>query len=264
MKDEQKIQSGQQYPFFSLANAIQVAEAIRDCGGANGEVPKSSVAHALETSETSGGFIQRVATAKAFGLIEGRGNYQLTDLAKQYFFPTEDGQKERAYSSFLNMPGVFAELIKKFDGQKLPASNLIANIVQRELGVSVSWKDRVTSNFLKSAQAVGALDGNGFLRYRASRHAMKTNQPITPIPTSTFSVRDYQAAHPEEADQSEAPVSLPYAAPVKPAAPGRFSMRIPFGDTFAILETPQRDKLDPELWEMLNVAVQMLKPKPAQ
>lgn len=38
-------------------------------------------------------------------------------------------------------------------------------------------------------------------------------------------------------------------------------MTIPYGDTFAYLESPQRDKLDSELWEMLNAAVQMLKPR---
>ena len=242
------------YPFFSLPNAEQVAEAIRDCGGANVDVPRGSVAHALNTSEKSGGFQQRISTAKTFGFIEGRGSYRLTSLAKQYFFPTEEGQKEKAFSSFFGAPAVYAELIKKFDGQKLPAVNLLANIVQREHGVPESWKDRVAASFLKTAQATGAMDSNGFLRYRASRHAMHPNPNL-------LSTKNAITGGSTDVSGDDKADTVPTVQPVKSAAPGRFSMRIPFGETFAILETPQRDKLDPELWEMLNLAVQMLKPK---
>ena len=244
-------QDSARYPLFSLANAIEVGQAVLDCGGANVDVPKASIAHALNASETSGGFLQRLLTARVFGIIEGRGQYRLTEVANHYFSPLEEGAREKAYVEFISRPPVFAELIKKFDGQKVPAVNLLANILERELGVAKSWKDRVATNFIKTTQAVGVLDGGGFLRYRASRHAMtSTARPLAP------SAPEVPLPHVEPSAQATL-----VAAPPKSAPAGRFAMTIPYGDTFAYLESPQRDKLDSELWEMLNAAVQMLKPR---
>ena len=62
-----------------------------------------------------------VTATKAFGLLEGRGSYSLTDLAKQYFYPTVENGREAAAVKSLTFPKAFSLLVQKFDGGKLPS-----------------------------------------------------------------------------------------------------------------------------------------------
>ena len=237
------------YPLFQLHNSIRVAEAVRDNGGLNMDVPKASIAAALESSETSGAFLQRLLSARSFGLIEGRGSYRLTERAKRYFFPASEAEKQEAYVSFLACPPVFAELIKRFDGNKLPLVPMLGNILHREMGVSDSWKERVASFFLKSAQAVGVVDNNGFLRYRASQHTMSQpplNAPSTAQPETNGT--DLAA----EQTASSAPYQEPGAT--KGVDVWVYSHK---GQTVR-LETSH--ELSPLLWQKLNQYLTVLKP----
>src|SRR5438552_704505 len=156
MTDIQPISDAPRYPLVALQNALGVAEAVADAGGLNADVPKSVIASQLGSSDTSGAFLQRLGSARSFGLIEGRGSYRLTDQAKRYFYPANDRERQRAQLVFLASPTVFNEIIKRFDGSRLPASSMLANILHREFAVSDSWKERVAASFIKAAQTVGA------------------------------------------------------------------------------------------------------------
>jgi hypothetical protein len=158
------------YPYFPLTLAIKISDAVQELGGGRSEVQKSVLASHLSETEKSATFLQRITTAKCFGLIEGRGAYTLSELAKRYYFPTSDGDKPAALLEILATPLAFKSLISRFDGSKLPTREILANILHRECGVANSWKERVASMFLNSVQFVGAVDSNGFLRYGAAKH----------------------------------------------------------------------------------------------
>jgi hypothetical protein len=239
MTDIQPSTTGAKFPLLSLQNSLNVAEAVRDAGGANTEVPKSVIASHLGSSENSGAFLQRLGSARAFGLIEGRGAYRLTDDAKRYFFPADEDERRRAQLAFLASPPVFNEIIKRFDGNKLPAPGMLANILHREYGVSNSWKDRVASSFVKAAQIVGAVDGQNFLRYGASLHSME----------STLS----------QADLADARLPAVVVAGSRAvAAPEGNSWLFQEEGQFVRLESSA--KLSPALWQKLNAYVQVLRP----
>lgn len=155
------------YPLYDLAEAVKVAESVRDLGGGNAPAAKSLLAQHLQYAENGPSFFQRVAAAKAFGLIEGRGSYSLTDLAKQYFYPTVENGKEAAAVKSLTFPKAFAVLVQKFDGGKLPTIEMIGNIIHTEAEIPVSKKNILAGIFLRSVQFIGAIDSGGFLRCKA-------------------------------------------------------------------------------------------------
>jgi hypothetical protein len=162
------------YPLYDLSEAVKVAEAVRDLGGGNAPVSKSLLAQHLKYAESGPSFFQRVTATKAFGLIEGRGSYSLTELAKQYFYPTVENGKESAAVKSLTFPKAFSILVQKFDGGKLPSIDMIGNIIHAEAAIPVSKKNILAGLFLRSVQFIGAIDAGGFLRCKASIAAGKS------------------------------------------------------------------------------------------
>ena len=182
------------YPVNGFQNALDLARAVSDSGGANSDVQKSVVAHALKSSANSGGFIQRLSSAKIYGMIEGgRSGYRLSNDAKRYFFPSSDSEKRNALLALFKSAPIFAEIIKRFDGNRIPSPDLLANVLLREFKVPASWKDRVARFFLKAASDIGVLDAQGFLRYDAAKQSVDhmpatpssspADEPIDPLPS---------------------------------------------------------------------------------
>lgn len=155
------------YPVYDLGEAVKVAEAVRDLGGGNAPVTKSLLAQHLKYAETGPSFFQRVAASRAFGVIDGRGSYSLTDLGKQYFYPTVENGKEAAAVKMLTFPKSFSILVQKFDGGKLPSNEMIGNIIHAEADIPVSKKNILAGCFVRSAQFIGAIDTSGFVRCKA-------------------------------------------------------------------------------------------------
>jgi hypothetical protein len=234
------------YPVLSLQNAIEVAQAVSDAGGANTDVQNPVIAHALGSSHTSGGFSQRLSSARAYGLIAGgRSGYRLTDAGKRYFFPSNESEKRQASLGFLSTPAIFSEIIKRFDGNKIPNTEMLANVLMREMRIPESWKERVARFFLKAAHDAGIIDGQGVLRYSATRHTMETDtssvSKATPSRTREFPISTENPSDREETGGIDVLV---------------FSV----GDQTVRMETP-KGGLSRPLWEKLNRFVKALEPE---
>ena len=227
------------YPVNTFQNALEVARAVCDSGGANSDVQRSVIAHALQSSANSGAFIQRISSAKIYGVIDGgRNGYRLTDDAKRYFFPSSESEKRSALLMLLKSAPIFAEIIKRFDGNRIPSADLLANVLLREFKIPGSWKDRVARFFLKAASDVGILDAQGFLRYAAARES------IDHMPAST---------------SSQPSVSKPEPSSPSPSLPiGMNAWVFSLGGKTVKVETS--DDLSPELWKKLDAYIQVLKP----
>ncbi len=180
------------YPYTSLGPSLKIADAVKELGGARTSVSKSSLAALLKESDKSAAFLQRVSSAKAFGLIAGRSEYILTEASKRYYFPTSENEKSTALLVCLDTPTGFRELIRRYDGDKLPSREILANILQREFGVPESWKERAAAFFENSAQLIGVIDADRFLRFKATQHSaalkstpVQTIAPRTEAPESS-------------------------------------------------------------------------------
>ena len=163
------------YPYTSLEPSLRIADAVKECGGARSTVSKSRLAAQLGESEKSASFQQRISSAKAFGLIVGRSEYGLSEAAKQYYSPTTEQGRSNALLEFLTAPSSFREIIRLFDGELLPKREILANIFSEKLKVPESWKVRAAGFFENSAQFVGVIDEDRFLRFKAAQHASVLN-----------------------------------------------------------------------------------------
>ena len=234
------------YPVTAFQNAVEVARAVSDAGGANVDVQNPVIAHALHASHTSGAFAARLSSARTYGMIVGgRNGYRLSDAAKRYFFPSSESDKRRGLFELLNAPPIFSEIIKRFDGNKLPSTEMLANVLMREMKVPESWKERVARFFLKAAQGAGVIDGQGFLRYAAGRHTMDTGTSASSKPI----LHD----QPLVATNGNGSPATPLT-PEEGMSAWVFSLK---GKTVRV-ETS--NDLSLELWKKLNSYVQVLKP----
>ena len=185
MKIDDKANSGSEasqeaslYPYTSLVPSLKIADAVKELGGARNAVSRSTLAAHFKESEKSASFLQRISSAKAFGLIVGRSEYSLSDVAKQYYSPTGDQERPNALLEILATPASFREIIRLFDGEQLPKREILGNIFSEKLKVPESWKDRAAAFFENSAQFVGVIDENRFLRFKAAQHKAAL-QPTT-------------------------------------------------------------------------------------
>jgi len=157
-----------QYPYYNYRKSLEVATAVKNAGGNRAPVSKNILAHELEIGETTPMFAQVVASAKTFGMIEGRGAYGLTETATRYFFPQSEPERRLAELEFFGNPAAFKSLISRFDEAILPSAQSIANILLSQKRVPESWKDRAATIFVSTADLLGVLDPTRCLRYGAA------------------------------------------------------------------------------------------------
>jgi hypothetical protein len=163
------------YPYHPLELCVDLAKAVREIGNGKQEVSKSLLASHMKIDEQSSDFSQKIASAKCYGLIEGRNGFQLTDLARGLFFPTQDPDRERriALLEAVNAPGAYANLIARYDGSKPPAQDLIGNVLSQQMGIPESWRMRVAAFFLRSMQYAGAVSADGHFRHKAEMEKLR-------------------------------------------------------------------------------------------
>ena len=177
---ENEERSGGNYPYYPLAKCLPVAEAVKSLsGGGKSQVSKSLLASSLNEDQRSQTLAFKLTSAKSFGMIDGRADFNLTEISKRYFFPTDETGRQGALLDFLEYPPAFKKLVERFDGSKLPTTEIISNILHRECGVPQSWKDRVATFFIKSAQYASAIDEQGHLRVKASREGRVSREVST-------------------------------------------------------------------------------------
>src|SRR5262245_12340624 len=143
--------SAASYPIYALDEAMRVGQAVKDLGGARQSVSKKMLAKQMSLHMSGPSFFQRVAASKYFGIIEGRGDYSLSETARRYFYPQQPGEERKALLDLLRTPSLFAKIIGRFEGDTLPSNQNLGNIFH-DSGVPDSWKDRVAAIFVRSAQ----------------------------------------------------------------------------------------------------------------
>jgi len=185
------------YPYYALPKCLEVSELIRDLGGHKIQIPRSVIAEKMKINGNSPSLSQIIAAAKCFGLIHGWGTVTLTGLAARYFFPTDETERRKAILDVVKMPAVFEKLITRFDGSRLPANAMIANLVNREMGVPDSWKARTASLFVSALHEIKVIDNAGFLRYDAAIHAAESG--------SSGNLPKIENKHPDEGSPPPAP-----------------------------------------------------------
>ncbi|HWY29904.1 MAG TPA: hypothetical protein VNX46_04070, partial [Candidatus Acidoferrum sp.] len=138
--------------------------------------------------------------------------------------------------------------IATYDGSRPPPAPIISNLIGEKFGIPESWKGRVSAYFVRSAQYVGAMGQDGFLRFKAQLDGLGS-----PIEQENRLPRDETPAQGEQSTKG------------KPAPPssrqdqeGVIVWTYPCGDKFLRIETPEN--MTKETWEKLNKYIQVLQP----
>jgi len=241
------------YPYYSLSKALEVAEVVRDLGGANGEVQKPLIAQHMGIEESAPTLIGVLGAAKLYNLVEGRGSYRLSDTAKSFFYPTNENERHIARLQMVKGPPLFSALIDKFDGTRLPGPEVLVNILHREHRIAESWRPRAVSLFMSSLRESQLLDAGGFLRYKASLQAAG-NGSMGGMKEPQTNVVDRPAAEqaPDPFDRTESRRSSRISDDVDV-----WSFRL--GGNSVRLETSR--ELSFAAWRKLHQYVQILKPE---
>lgn len=247
------------YPYDSLSRCLRLGMVVRNHGGR--DVPREVIADELALG--SGSVNPLCSSAKSFGIVEGTSELSLTQDAEEYFGPTTSSSERRALLAFFGSPAVYKELIRRFDGTKLPDQKHMPNVVRR-LGVSESWCGRVAASFVSTANELGLIDGSGHLRYGSAMHKAGrgvagetvdvTQEEPTPETTGFFSP---STALPPGVPASSSIVPGPVRDYTSHDHVGNFWSYSEAGCTIKV-ETP--DPLSRALWEKLKRYVGLLEP----
>lgn len=150
------------YPFIPLPAAIDRARQVWAKEGRHAAAPETIVGHWGYGGKSSGGR-QTIAALRHFGLLEGRGQLHLTELA-QAILVAEDGSAlwlERVQEAALR-PSIHKELVAKY-GYELPSEQNLRYHLVVERGFSEGGaaelieEVRATFSFAKLAERTDSL-----------------------------------------------------------------------------------------------------------
>lgn len=136
------------FPVIPLLSAIEIAEAIeKKCGG-----KAKSYATISEAAEVKGGaLIGKIAAARRYGLIEGKGEIRVTMLAKRILHPPKEGEDKKAMAEAVLHVPLFKEIEERFDSN-LPPKSTFSNILHLEYEVPLNLKNRVANAVIKNRE----------------------------------------------------------------------------------------------------------------
>ena len=149
------------FPAFDLAASITVAEAMHNRGG--GRTDRAHLATFLNYKSTrSGAFNMRLAAARLFGVIEGRGDdLSVSSLGERIVAPTYSEEAKAArVEAFLNIP-MFQKTYHDFDGKQLPPPGGMQNYLQNEHGIPSGQTKRVLRILMDSAEQAHFFEARG-------------------------------------------------------------------------------------------------------
>jgi hypothetical protein len=145
---------------YDLDSSIEVARTIYERGG--GAVSQDQLATMLSYASTqNGAFINRIAAARLYGLVEGRGTVRPTELAMRIIAPVyERDAAEARLEAFLNVPlnRAFYEGNKS---RQLPGMEGIRNALISQFGVPKNQVARAAARLMDSAEQAGLFEVAG-------------------------------------------------------------------------------------------------------
>jgi hypothetical protein len=181
-----------QYPFFGLANAIEVVKAVQRAGGK--EAPNADIMREMGVSKTTDRlWAYGIPGASYFGLIEriGRGEagrIKLTDLGLQIALPGTPTEERTAKVAAIQKPELYALLLEKFAGHPVPSKDGLKNILQRDFKIVESMAPNAAEAFIDSLKVAELVSPtNSILALGDGPPPMASEKPRIAPPGETVS-----------------------------------------------------------------------------
>lgn len=109
------------------------------------------------TSITTKSFTAKIGASKQYGLIStSNSTIQLTDLAKEYLYPTSNNL-EAIKSEMFKQPPLYQVLIEEYEGKAMPDEQILANLLLSKYSISRAAKDTAARVFINNANDLGVI-----------------------------------------------------------------------------------------------------------
>jgi hypothetical protein len=148
------------FPAYSFAVALDIARRVEESGG--GTLTEETLALGLGLSAKSSGFRLKSLAARQFQLVSKQGKtLASTSVAKAILKPTSNEDAQRGYcQSFLSIP-LFRAVTARYGGQRLPDSQTLRNVLEREFHVEHARVQQAERMLLDSARDTQLLKHEG-------------------------------------------------------------------------------------------------------
>ena len=148
------------FPAYGFTTALDIARRVEESGG--GSLTEETLAINMGLSVKSSGFRLKSLAARQFQLISKQGDtLTTTPVAKAIFKPTGPEDSMRGYrQSFLSVP-LFQAVSERYRGQRLPDSQTLRNVLEREFQVEHSRVQQAERMLLDSARDAHLLKHRG-------------------------------------------------------------------------------------------------------
>lgn len=191
-----KQRSGTAYPYYGLATALTVVDAVRKSGGS--EAPNSAVMAQMGVPKTTDRrWAYGIPAAIQFGLIErvGRGDdgrIKLTDLATRIALPTTPEEGMAARVAAFRTPALYSKLLERFAGHPVPQKEGLRNLLFREFGIVESMAAYAAEAFLDSLKDAGLINANNSISVNGAAAPAAANGAGHEKPTVEKPITDHQ------------------------------------------------------------------------
>ena len=153
VKKLERGQSSISFPYMDLEAGVSVAKAMLSGGGV--ALSRDQLAGVMNLVAGSGNFVQKVATARIFGLVTfNGGKYELTNLGFSIVDSDDKRQKAARAEAFLNVP-LYKRAYEEFRGKQLPPRPHGLEQAFVKFGVAAKQRTNARLAFDKSANQAG-------------------------------------------------------------------------------------------------------------
>ena len=148
------------FPAYGFSMALDIARQVEESGG--GTLTEETLAVNLGLSKNSSGFRLKCLAARQFNLLIKQGaTVTTTSIAKAILKPTSEEDALRGYrQSFLSIP-LFQAVSERYRGQRLPDSQTLRNVLEREFLVEHKRVQQAERLLLDSARDTYLLKHRG-------------------------------------------------------------------------------------------------------
>lgn len=163
------------FPAYGFTMALDIARQVEESGG--GTLTEETLAVNLGLSKNSSGFRLKCLAARQFNLLNKQGaTVSTTSIAKAILKPTSNEDALRGYrQSFLSIP-LFQAVAERYRGQRLPDSQTLRNVLEREFMVEHKRVQQAERLLLDSARDTYLLKHRGDGTYLTT-----SDSPLGPL-----------------------------------------------------------------------------------
>jgi hypothetical protein len=207
-EDATRARSAVRFPYYSLAQSIELARVINDRGG--GQCSLDQLAGYLN-QQKSGAFLSKLAAARLFGLVTNAsdGFVRLTERARTILAPSYAVDADRARVEAFDGVPLFADVLRHFGSAQLPPQVGLDNTLEHQFHIAKGHAIAIARRTL-----LDSADEAGFFKARGGQRTHLVRPTFTDAGTPLVLAAGNGAGSPAKPDgggRAELQTGLPKA-----------------------------------------------------